>query len=134
MKESPFIITGDFNSTPEGSALSLLENRFRMQSRCNNFENYQTVLDDIVRNQDKIDGIKGKIKNSYHSEFSNYSKDFHGWIDYILYSPENLKLLTKLDMPPAEDLKDDSGLDYIDLPNRIFPSDHLRVESIFEMK
>ena len=46
-----------------------------------------------------------------------------------------MKLLQILELPEENELKDDTYdvLGFIDLPNRIFPSDHLRIESVFEL-
>ena len=96
---------------------------------------YNKVLHHIKNNKSSIEKVHGNISSSYHSEFSNFSYKFKGWLDYIFYSPENMKLLQTLEVPKENELRDDTceALGFTDLPNRIFPSDHLRIESIFEL-
>ena len=56
-----------------------------------------------------------------------YGSLFKGTIDYILYNPAALKLVSVLQMPGPEVLKYQHFL-----PSKLFPSDHLRIEAIFE--
>lgn len=54
---------------------------------------------------------------------------FKGTIDYILYSPAFFKLMSVLEMPDSDTLRAQHFL-----PSKRFPSDHLRIEAIFEFK
>ena len=53
---------------------------------------------------------------------------FKGTIDYILYNPSALTLISVLKMPEPDLLKAQNFL-----PSKLFPSDHLRIEAIFEV-
>jgi CCR4-NOT transcription complex subunit 6 len=68
-----------------------------------------------------------------HPNYSNYTKNWKGYIDWILYTPKTVKLLKILKIPSTKLLSlDGESLQDLDLPNRLYPSDHLRIEAVFE--
>ena len=56
-----------------------------------------------------------------------YTGLFKATIDYIFYNPDCLNLVSVLQMPDEDILKAQNCL-----PSKLFPSDHMRIEAIFE--
>ena len=51
-----------------------------------------------------------------------------GNLDYIFYNKNALRLLSMLEMPTFDQVSAEGGL-----PNSKFPSDHLRIEVVFQI-
>lgn len=60
--------------------------------------------------------------------FTNYTPGFTGTLDYILFSPENIKPVSYLELPEPEASDIQGGL-----PNYYHPSDHLPIGAEFEI-
>ena len=73
-----------------------------------------------------------------HPRKTNVTAGWGGCIDHILFMPHTLKLLKILKVPEGKDLyvEDDytAEIEKRDLPNRLHPSDHLRLEAVFEFQ
>ena len=78
--------------------------------------------------------MKGQFKSAYqnydgkggHQAYTAYSEDSKRCIDYIMYSG-GFKVISLLEMPTnLEDL-------HPSIPNKHFPSDHMRIEAVFEI-
>lgn len=77
--------------------------------------------------------FKGTFESSYqnyshegHPPFTSYSKDHHICIDYIMFSKGSFKVNSVLQMPQNESDLSPS------IPNKWYPSDHLRIEAVIE--
>lgn len=53
-------------------------------------------------------------------EFTNYTGDFKGCLDYIFYDKQSIKLLRSIPLFDEAVLSEN-----VALPNKVFPSDHL---------
>ena len=117
--------------------------------------NYKIIDQDAQDSLDEINMIQGKLLSAYanhdvfdkdeqapaminftqgHPSYSNYTQKWHGLIDWILFSQENLKLISILEIPSKEELcSEEDKPESVDLPNKIYPSDHLRMEAVFEL-
>ncbi|KAH1234606.1 Carbon catabolite repressor protein 4 4 [Glycine max] len=61
--------------------------------------------------------------------FTNYTPDFTGTLDYILFSPsDHIKPISFLELPDSDAADIVGGL-----PNFIYPSDHLPIGAEFEI-
>lgn len=61
-----------------------------------------------------------------HPLYTMYSKGCFANFDYIYYTPGSMIVKKMLEMPNEELLNLEN-----DLPNKMFPSDHLRIASEF---
>jgi len=72
---------------------------------------------------------------NFHPEYTNYTRQWQGCIDWIMYSSQSLNLISILKIPPIEELSaEDMETEILDLPNKLYPSDHLRIEAVFQVK
>ena len=63
-----------------------------------------------------------------HPPHTTYLSSWKENIDYIFYNPESMVVEKLLDMPEKKLLDEAVGI-----PNRHFPSDHLRIASDFKV-
>ena len=71
------------------------------------------------------DVYKGEKKSEFsdnHPDFSTYTHEFIGLLDYILYSEGSISVTQLLKVPTNDDL-----IKSHKLPNSKFPSDHLKI-------
>lgn len=61
--------------------------------------------------------------------FTNYKEHFQGTLDHIFYNKDKFEVLELLEVPSRSDLAREKAI-----PSTIFPSDHLRIESVFLLK
>lgn len=62
-------------------------------------------------------------------KFTNYTQDFHGTLDHILYNSDRLEATLLLEIPEINDVRREIGL-----PSTLYPSDHIRIEAILILK
>ena len=89
----------------------------------------------------RLEPVAEKLKSAYQDYFPQgetmaerhpktiFGKIFEGTIDYILFNQVTLSLVSVLEMPNITQVRSENFL-----PSRQFPSDHLRIEAIFEFK
>ena len=70
-----------------------------------------------------------KLSDS-HPLFTNYSHHFHGCFDFIYSSPSTARVTHLLELPSEDTIASDA---HKYLPSTQFPSDHIRVQSKFEV-
>ena len=63
-----------------------------------------------------------------HPAFSMFCHGFRCNLDYIFYSPKTMRVKRILEIPTVELVSLDK-----DLPSKLFPSDHLRMQTEFEV-
>ena len=52
-----------------------------------------------------------------------------------MYSSQSLNLISILKIPSIEELSaEDMETEVLDMPNKLYPSDHLRIEAVFQVK
>ena len=62
-------------------------------------------------------------------KFTNYTENFKGTLDHIFYNKDRLEVTHLLEIPDVSQAGRDKGL-----PSLLFPSDHVRIESILQLK
>ena len=83
---------------------------------------------------EKFYTIPEPVKSAYMTiqgkepEFTNYTGDFHGCLDYIFYS-DGVLPVSVLAMPEEKDLKSE-----VALPNTVMSSDHLSIKAEFRFE
>ena len=61
--------------------------------------------------------------------FTHYKTNFHGTLDHLFYSADRLEVTQLLDIPKQELIRRDKAI-----PSTSFPSDHFRIEAVFNLK
>ncbi|XP_046999179.1 2',5'-phosphodiesterase 12-like isoform X2 [Schistocerca americana] len=114
-KKIATILCGDFNSTPDSCVYELMVN----QSIA---ENHPCWSEE--ENKD-IKGINLSHNFNFGSaygtpDFTNYTHDFIGCLDYIFHQKDALQILQIVPLPHEEEVKEHEAI-----PSVVFPSDHL---------
>lgn len=123
----PLVLCGDFNSMPDSGVYELITTG-KLKADHKALGNYK--YGNFTR-----DGMKHPftLKSSYgHIDelpFTNYTPDFTGVIDYIMYSTNSLQATGLLGEVDPEYLERVPGF-----PNQHFPSDHISLQSQFVVK
>ena len=129
----PIVVCGDFNVRPHSNVIKFMKNQKPV------VENVKSSLF-CKTPKEKVLGIWEKYPNKYKflsayespetgiylAEYTHYHRFHKGVIDFIFHT-ENLKVKAVREMPNVVNLGDRA-------PNKIFPSDHLRIEAIFVLK
>lgn len=99
------------------------------------FNNYKKVLhntsntnrNSLNENDGLVSEDKFKLFCENHPDFTNtnYSDEFCGCLDYILYSSDKLKLSSIMEVEACNDIK------ILKLPSANYPSDHLMIGAKF---
>lgn len=134
----PLILCGDMNSTPSSNVLKYvykLPPTFSSNIRGDPVKNKQFQEMFFKDNLHKMnirsayDVYKGSNKSEFadnHPDFTTYTHEFIGNLDYILYSEGNVAVTSLLRVPTDDDVIKSSKL-----PNQKFPSDHLKIAAKF---
>lgn len=64
-----------------------------------------------------------------HPDFTVYTKEFIGTLDYLLYSSKHFKVSSVLNVPTH-----DPEVKSSKLPNKTYPSDHFKIAARFTFK
>lgn len=143
------ILAGDLNALPGQSVMGMI---FDMEYTLPEEPNQPCALArhqyvqigqayEKLKKAGKLLPISNKLVSAYQDYFLSgrnmlerhpytiYGSMFKGTIDYILYNPGALKLVSILAMPDEAIMRAQNFL-----PSRLFPSDHLRIEAIFEFR
>jgi len=135
------VLAGDLNALPSSNTLKYL-----LKGLPPDFQNHETkslqTFDKIQQIYETVAHMPRKIElgSAYkyygksledssrsHPDYTNYTSDFKGTIDYILYSKSTLIPRRLLKLPQNGDITEKS------LPNGQYPSDHLPIMSEFEI-
>ncbi len=144
-KNLPTIIGGDINSTPDSNVLKLV---YKIPPEINN------ESEDIVKNKKYIEQFWNEanklkfrdLRSAYdvykassaeefiayvenHPDYTTYTHEFSGNIDYIFYSSENLELVQLMKIPTH-----DTEIKGLKIPNHRYPSDHLKIGAKFKFR
>ena len=137
-KQLPTLICGDFNSTPDSNVLKLIYRREPLVGNDSedNFKNKKFIEQFWNESKDlKIRELRSAYdvykvssvddNSSYadnHPDYTTYTHEFSGNIDYILYSSQNIELVQLLKIPTH-----DTEIKGLKVPNHRYPSDHLKI-------
>ena len=139
----PVLLCGDMNSGQDSSLFAFMDGRpikpNRKVKKANHYL-YDVVTEEV--NKTKM-MLQGKFNSSYaryphesetrnktthkFPDFTVYSNDNKKVIDHIFYTKKDFEVISLLTMPNQEDVADL-------LPNRHYPSDHLRIEAVLQFK
>ena len=139
------VLGGDLNSLPHQSVMGMLFNMeyvFPPDNEPCALARHQYIRVEQaytkLLNDGKLQPLANQLLSAYQDYYpagrnmaerhphTIYGSMFRGTIDYILYNPGALSLVSVLRMPEPDVLKQQGFL-----PSRHFPSDHLRIEAAF---
>jgi len=139
----PIIFCGDFNSTPNSNVIKYVykQKPTLSSNQKGDFNKNKKYIEKFyaesmhnLKLRSAYDSYKVdefKKTNEYaenHPDFTTYTEEFIGTLDYIFFS-EELELLEVLKVPTNNlDVKSKK------LPNALFPSDHLKIAARFEIQ
>lgn len=124
-RDLALIICGDFNSEPESAVHELLTECClqRHHPELEDEEDSVRILPDQSEIYHNLD-LASAMQTALGSEpaFTNYTADWKGTLDYILYSPMRIRLMAVAAIPSPQEITPESGPG---LPSSVYPSDHL---------
>ena len=138
----PLVLCGDLNSLPDSGVLEYLL-KGRVSTYHNDFleHDYNHFFKTAVRSSTATSPTGNPecrhsfvLKSAYsreHVDYTNYTYEFKGVIDYIVYSSHFLKLLGVLNGVSSEWMR---TYKLIGCPNPHFPSDHFPLLAEFEIQ
>ena len=121
--ETPLILTGDFNSTPDSAVVEYLSEDQVNENHADFATDPFHLLEDVHLTSHNLqlasayDLVTGSPPHS-----TNYTAHFSGVLDYIWLSTNSLTPLSVLAIPDEKALR---GEDDTFMPNANFPSDHI---------
>ncbi|KAL4499815.1 hypothetical protein ABPG72_015164 [Tetrahymena utriculariae] len=138
-EDENIILCGDFNSMPSSNIIKYITDKKELQlSRVEQQLQNNVFIKDMMAihnmfSQMNLINLKSSyddyLKTRKHPEFTNYTQDFKGTLDYIFYNP-NMKQFQLSDIReiPIDLIKKEQGL-----PSQHYPSDHLPITTIFSI-
>ncbi|EAS05777.2 endonuclease/exonuclease/phosphatase family protein (macronuclear) [Tetrahymena thermophila SB210] len=138
-QDENIILCGDFNSMPTSNVIKYITDKkephlSRVEKQ---FAKYVLIKDmmaihNMFSEMNLIDlksSYDDYLKTGKHPEFTNYTQNFKGTLDYILFNP-NMKQfqLSEVREIPIDLIKKQKGL-----PSQDYPSDHLPITAIFSI-
>jgi CCR4-NOT transcription complex subunit 6 len=124
-RDLALIICGDFNSEPESAVHELLTEGSlqRLHPELTDDDDNVEILPDpseMYHNLDLASAMQTAI--GQEPPYTNYTKDWQGTLDYILFSPMRIRLMSAAAIPTQQEIVRESGEG---LPSSVYPSDHL---------
>lgn len=124
-RDLALIVCGDFNSEPESAVHELLTDGClsRHHPELDVEDDNIRILPDqteIYHNLDLASAMQTAL--GHEPAFTNYTWEWKGTLDYLLYSPMRIRLMAVAQLPTESDLSPDSGRG---LPSAAHPSDHM---------
>lgn len=139
----PMILCGDFNSLPNSNVIKYIYRHAPdMDSIKKGDVNKNKKLiaefwDEFTHHLDlrsAYDCYKNSILSSEpdytngHPDFTAYTEEFSGTLDYIIYSSKHFSVTQVLNVPTH-----DPEVKSAKLPNKTYPSDHFKIASRFKL-
>jgi len=138
----PLILCGDFNSTPSSNVMKYV---YKKAPEITN-----SIKGDFQKNKKYLElfhnefAHKMELRSAYdvykvskvtdyedyadnHPDFTTYTHEFIGTLDYVIYSKNNLEVTELLKCPTH-----DTEVKALKLPNARYPSDHFKVGARFK--
>lgn len=137
------ILCGDFNSVPECGIYTLYtqnhvpadfidwsSSKLNFQIAPKTHPPFRTSFKVFIFQSDaeeKVENISLSQATKLASacgtpEYTNYTVEFNGCLDYIFYETQNLKVTQVIPMPSDEEVKLNQAI-----PSVVFPSDHISI-------
>jgi CCR4-NOT transcription complex subunit 6 len=143
-KDMPIVFCGDFNSTPQSNILKYVYKK-APEVNLNTKGDYQKNKKYIdlfwsdykhnlsLRSAYDIYKTSSNIANEEfsdnHPDFTTYTHEFIGTLDYILFSSDKFEVSELLRVPTH-----DAEVKSLKLPNYKYPSDHLKIGARLKFK
>lgn len=135
----PYFLCGDFNVQPTTPAYSLMLKGSWTEEQWRQGKMISTVMNEKSVNIPDLLGPHfphpAQISSAYRTVMgsepptTNWTSDFYGCLDYILYTPQRgLTPVAVLDFPQEDAIKQYGGC-----PNQKHPSDHLSLMTRFKI-
>eukprot|EP00927_Polykrikos_kofoidii_P060512 TRINITY_DN55470_c0_g1_i1.p1 TRINITY_DN55470_c0_g1~~TRINITY_DN55470_c0_g1_i1.p1 ORF type:complete len:652 (+),score=101.24 TRINITY_DN55470_c0_g1_i1:42-1958(+) len=125
-KNMPFLICGDFNSTPDSAVYEYL----REGSVNPNHRDLRTdpcgLLKNLPMGHSMSMSTAYKICNGWEAEYTNYTEEFKGTLDYIWFTSDTLAVLAVSQVDDEQQLSQETAL-----PSSTRPSDHVSLVATF---
>lgn len=115
------VLAGDLNSLPESNVVRFVQyHEHPMRELCvREDRNYPEMVNRY--HEVKSFGIQlANIFNGEDGQYTNYTRDFKGIIDYMFYDFTTLQVVEKERLPDEKELSRE-----VALPNSKYPSDHV---------
>ena len=117
------ILTGDLNSEPWSYIMKYLTGKDLELQPGDELSN--EILTMVDENRLQLKSAYSEYSQGEHPEFTNYTNDYKGCLDYIFHSPE-LQATQLGFVPSSQDFKN-----VVAIPNHEYPSDHLPLSAKF---
>jgi CCR4-NOT transcription complex subunit 6 len=126
-RDLALIICGDFNSEPESAVHELLTEGSlqRHHPELDEEDDGARILpeqSEIYHNLDLASAMQVASPHGQEPLYTNYTRDWKGTLDYIMFSPMRIRLMSVAAIPSPQELEAESGEG---LPSAVYPSDHL---------
>ena len=130
-RDLALIICGDFNSEPESAVHELLtegslqRHHPELDDDEEDSRNNVRILpeqSDIFHSLDLASAMQVASPHGQEPLYTNYTRDWKGTLDYILFSPMRIRLMSVAAIPSPQEIEAESGEG---LPSAVYPSDHL---------
>jgi CCR4-NOT transcription complex subunit 6 len=124
-RDLALIVCGDFNSEPESAVHELLTEGCltRHHPELEDEEDNVRILPDqgeIYHNLDLASAMQTAL--GHEPAYTNYTWDWKGTLDYMLFSPMRIRLMSVAQLPTEQEIMPESGRG---LPSAVYPSDHM---------
>lgn len=123
-RDAPIIVCGDFNSEPDSAVYEFIED--------GSIERHYPAIEDMdtLRVLPSLRSLTHSLElNSMMSsamggepQFTNYTANFRGTLDYVWYTPGRIRVLSAATVPDEQSLAEVCGEG---LPSANYPSDHV---------
>ncbi|KAM0733217.1 2',5'-phosphodiesterase 12 [Formica fusca] len=118
------ILCGDFNSVPECGIYQLMTENYVPETCVDWRSNAEEAIENVSLMQDLcMSSACGT------PEYTNYTPEFSGCLDYIFYERDKFEVEQIIPMPSKEELTLHTGL-----PSVVFPSDHISLCADLKLK
>lgn len=128
-KNAPMLICGDFNSTPDSAVYEYM----RQGSVRHDHEDLRTDPCNLLRNFNVEHNMT--LATAYEeccgreAEYTNFTEEFRGTLDYIWFTPDNLTVLAISQVDDESQLTQETAL-----PSSTRPSDHVSLVATFKFR
>ncbi|GFT17846.1 2',5'-phosphodiesterase 12 [Nephila pilipes] len=120
IQKAGIIFCGDFNSLPDSPTYNFLMSN---KQECSTIRNSENNADSTLKHYLCLDSACGV------PEYTNFTGEFVGCLDYIFYSMDTLKVTEVIPMP-----RHDHVIAQVGLPSEYFPSDHIALICTLQWK
>jgi CCR4-NOT transcription complex subunit 6 len=126
IKNMPLLICGDFNSMPNSAVYELWrQGPVRSDHEDLSYDPCQILVNLPVGHQLKLSSAY-EMCNGSEAQYTNYTEEFKGTLDYVWFSTETLAVLAISQVDDEPQLQQETAL-----PSSTRPSDHISLVTTF---